>query len=166
MREQRDLVVEKLRKRYAPKLARLEDRIRRAEQSTEVQREQHREKKMATAVSLGATVLGAIFGRRASSVGTVGRVATTAQRASRIGREKADVVRAEERVTDLEQQLRDLSAEFEEAVAEMQTPVDLGEIELEKQTIRPRKADIEVEPPLLVWTPWSLSPEGIAEPAY
>lgn len=166
LREQRDLVVEKLRKRYAPKLARLEDRIRRAEQSTEVQREQHREKKMATAVSLGATVLGAIFGRRASSVGTVGRVATTAQRASRIGREKADVVRAEERVTDLEQQLRDLSAEFEEAVAEMQTPVDLGEIELEKQTIRPRKADIEVEPPLLVWTPWSLSPEGIAEPAY
>jgi hypothetical protein len=166
LREERDLEVEKLRKRYAPKLAQLEDRIRRAERTIEVQREQHRETKMATAVSLGATVLGAIFGRRARSVGTVGRAATTARRASRIGREKTDVVRAEERVEELEQRLRDLSSQFEDAVAEMQTPIDLREIELEQQSIRPRKADIEVEPPLLVWTPWSLSPDGIAEPAY
>jgi DNA helicase HerA-like ATPase len=166
LRERRDLAVEKLRKRYTPKLARLEDRIRQAERRAEVQREQHRETKMSAAVSLGATVLGALFGRRARSVGTVGRAATTARRAGRIGREKADVSRAEERVEELSQQLRDLSAEFEEAAAELAHPIDPSEIELEEKILRPRKSDIEVEPLVLVWAPWSVSPQGIAEPAY
>jgi len=166
LREQRDLRVEKLRKRYAPKLARLEDRIRRAERQVEVQREQHQEKKLAAAVSLGATVLGALFGRRAGSVGTVGRAATTARSASRIGREKADVARAAARVTDLQEDLRHLSDEFEDAAAEMETPLDAADIELDEKLVRPRKSDIEIEPLALVWTPWSVSPEGIAEPAY
>jgi hypothetical protein len=166
LREARDLEVEKLRKRYAPRLARLEDRIRRAEHKVEVQREQVQEKKLAAAVSLGSTVLGALFGRRARSVGTVGRAATTARAASRIGRERADVERAEERVADLQQQLQALSDEFEDSVAEIETPVDPAAIELEEKTIRPRKSDLEVEPVALVWTPWAVSPEGTAEPAY
>jgi len=166
LREQRDLEVEKLRKRYAPKLARLEDRIRAAERRAEVQREQHRESKMAAAVSLGATVLGAVFGRRARSVGTVGRAATTARRASRIGREGADVERAEEQVQELARQLRELSAEFEAAAAQLRAPIDPSGIELEEKTLRARKSDLELESLLLVWAPWSVSPEGIAEPAY
>jgi hypothetical protein len=166
LREKRDLEVEKLRKRYAPRLARLEDRIRQAEHRAEVQREQHRESKMAAAVSLGATVLGAVFGRRARSVGTVGRAATTARRASRIGREKADVTRAEERMQELAQQLRELSAEFEAAVDELEAPIDPAAIELTEKTLRPRKSDLTVESLDLVWVPWSVSPEGIAEPAF
>jgi len=166
LREARDLEVEKLRKRWAPRLARLEDRIRRAEQTVEVQREQAKEKKLAAAVSLGSTVLGALFGRRVRSVGTVGRAATTARAASRIGREQADVERAEERVADLQQQLQAMSDEFEDTVAEIETPIDPAEIELEEKTIRARKGDLEVEPLALVWTPWSVSPDGTAEPAF
>jgi len=166
LREARDLEVEKLRTRWAPKLARLEDRIRRAEHAVEVQREQAKEKKLAAAVSLGSTVLGALFGRRARSVGTVGRAATPARTASRIGREQADVSRAEERVADLQAQLEALSDEFEDAVAGIETPIDPAEIALEEKTIRARKADLEVEPLALVWTPWSVSPEGTAEVAF
>ena len=166
LREARDREVEKLRAHWAPKLATLADRIRRAEQHVEVQSEQHRERKLETAVSLGATVLGALFGRRAGSVGTVGRAATTARRASRVGREKADVARAEERVEDLREQLRALEAEFEQAVAGLEAPLDPRQIALEQKTVRPRKADLEAAAPLLVWTPWSVSPEGIAEPAF
>jgi hypothetical protein len=73
LRERRDLELEKLRKRYTPKLARLQDRIRRAEQRVEREQDQQRQQKLQTAVSLGATVLGALFGRRVASVGTVGR---------------------------------------------------------------------------------------------
>jgi hypothetical protein len=117
-------------------------------------------------VSLGATVLGALFGRRARSVGTVGRAATTARSASRIGRERADVSRAEERVAELQDELRRLSDEFEDAAAALELDVDPTAIELEEKVIRPRKSDVEVEPVTLVWTPWSVSPEGIAEPAW
>jgi hypothetical protein len=166
LRETRDRELEKLRARFAPKLATLADRIRRAEQHAEVQAEQHRERKLETAVSLGATVLGALFGRRAGGVGTVGRAATTARRASRVGREKADVVRAEDRVEDLREQLQSLEAEFEQAAAALVAPPDPGAIGLEQRRVAPRKTDLEVAPPLLVWTPWSVSPEGIAEPAF
>jgi hypothetical protein len=166
LREQRDREVEKLRRKYAPKLARLEDRIAAAERRAEVQREQARETKVAAAVSLGATVLGALFGRRARSVGTVGRAATTARSASRIGREQADVSRAEERVAELQEDLRRLSDEFEDAASALELDVDPASIALEEKVIRPRKSDVEVEPVALVWTPWRVSPAGIAEPAF
>ena len=55
LREQRDLQVEKLRKRYAPKLARLEERIRTAEARVGKEQEQVKQQKLQTMVSMGAS---------------------------------------------------------------------------------------------------------------
>jgi hypothetical protein len=65
-----------LRERYAPKLARLGDRIRRAPQRVEVEKSQYRQQKMQTAVSIGATVLGR------SSVASLAVSATSGARRS------------------------------------------------------------------------------------
>ena len=62
-REKRDESVEKLRKAYAPKTAALEERIRRAEQAAEREKEQANQQKMQTAISVGATLLGAFSGQ-------------------------------------------------------------------------------------------------------
>jgi hypothetical protein len=62
-REDRDAKVEKLRRAYAPKIAALEDRIRRADQATQREREQASQQKVQTALSIGATLLGAFMGR-------------------------------------------------------------------------------------------------------
>ena len=64
VREERDLAVEKLRQRYAPKLARLQERIRAADQRVEVEQSQYTQKRAQTAISIGATVVGALFGRK------------------------------------------------------------------------------------------------------
>lgn len=40
------------------------------------------------------------------------------------------------------------------------------EAELEEVTVRPRKTDIEASRPALVWTPWRVDAEGIAERAF
>ena len=161
-RERRDLEIEKLRKRYAPKLAQLQDRIARAEHSLAREQEQHQQQKLQTAVSIGATVLGALFGRKAASVGTIGRASTALGRAGRIGRERADVKRAGERIEDFRDQLRKLEAEFEASVEEAGDRIDPSAVEIEAYPVRPRKSDIAVDAVSLVWVPWWVSAEGIA----
>ncbi len=164
--EKRDLELEKLRKRYAPKLARLGDRIRKAEQRVERESSQYRQQKMHTMVSVGATLLGALFGRKLGSIGNVGRATTAARGASRAARERGDVGRAQEDAEALEQQLQELEAEFEERLEAVRDQWDDSELVCEELPIRPRKADLTVERVALVWTPWRVGAEGIAEPDF
>ncbi len=58
LREKKDKAVEKLRKRYGPKLARLRDRILKAEERLAKEQSQYEDQKTQTAISFGATLLG------------------------------------------------------------------------------------------------------------
>lgn len=165
-REARDLKVERLRTKYAPKLARIEDRIRAAEQRVEREQSQYKQQKMQSAISLGATLLGAVLGRKVASARNVGRATTAVRGMGRAARERGDVARARESAEALREQLEALGAEFEEAVAEAGDSLDVRDLELVKMEIRPRKSDISVGDVLFVWTPWRVGPEGIAEPLY
>ena len=166
MREKRDLEVEKLRKRYAPKLARLADRVRKGEQRVEREQSQYRQQKMHTVVSVGATLLGALFGRKLGSLGNVGRATTAARGASRTARERGDIARAREDVEVLEEQLQELEAEFEGRLEVLRDQLAEGDLAFEELPIRPRKSDLSVESVVLVWTPWRVDAEGIAEPDF
>ena len=162
--EERDEKLEKLRKKYAPKLARLQDRIERAEQKVDREQEQYKDRKAQTAVSFGATVMGALFGRKLASVGNVGRAASAAKNVSRTAREKADIGRAEERVLDYQEQLRELEEEFQ---ADLEAAEDAAmdmELDIEELRINAKKADLDVERLSLVWIPTRISEDGVAEP--
>ncbi len=164
LRERRDRDVEKLRKRYQPKLARLRDQIVTAEQRVEREQEQYKEKKTQTAISFGSTLLGALFGRKLGS-STVGRATTTARRAGRAAREKQDVARAREKLVALQGKLKDLQAEFERELEQQDRLPDVEDLELAEVVVRPRKTDLDVGAPTLVWTAWIVDADGIAEPA-
>jgi len=75
-REQRDEATEKLRQKYASKMATLEEQARRAQQAVEREAEQAKQQKMQTAVSVGATLLSAFVGRKAISYSSLGRATT------------------------------------------------------------------------------------------
>ena len=165
-REKRDLAVEKLRKRYAPKLKRLEQKIRTAEDRLAREQSQYKQQKMQTAISVGATVLGALFGRKVASVGTVGRASTAMRGAGRAARERQDVQRATEQIAEAERQLVDLSAEFEAETEKLRDSLDPSQFEISEKTVRPRKTDISIDNVALAWTPWIVSAEGIAERAF
>ncbi|NNE07322.1 MAG: DUF87 domain-containing protein [Gemmatimonadetes bacterium] len=161
-REDRDLDIEKLRAKYAPKLARMEDRIRKAEQRVEKEQEQYKQQKLQTVISVGAGILGAVFGRKSSGI----TKATTAVRgAGRAARERGDISRAEENVEALQVELEELNAQFEEEIAELEAGVDPSEFELAETDVRPRKTDIEIAKFGLLWRPWKVDADGIAEPA-
>jgi hypothetical protein len=164
--EKRDLELEKLRKRYAPKLATLEERLRKAEVRVSKEESQYGQQKMQTAISLGATILGALFGRKMTSAGTVGRATTSMRGVGRAAREKEDIAMAQKEVEVIQQKVEDLEEEFKEKVGRMQEEFTSEELELEELQIRPRKGDISIGTIALVWTPWRLEQSGLAEPAF
>ena len=163
LRERRDAAVGKLRARYAPKLQRAEQKVRRTADEVERQRSQRTSQAMGAAISVGATVLGALFGRRTRG-GTIGRAATAARGATRAAQEHGDVARALEESAAAEAELRALDAEFRAESAALRAGA--GEPVLEELPLRARKTDTRVERVALVWLPYRASADGRAEPAF
>jgi hypothetical protein len=166
MHEKRDLEVEKLRKRYAPKLARMQERLRKAQVRVEREKSQLGQQKVQTAVSVGATILGAIFGRKTLSAGTIGRATTSMRGAGRMAREKQDIARAQREVQVVNEKLIALEEEFQTEIAELKMDFQPEDLELIEILVRPRKTDIMIDRFALVWAPWKVSQAGIAEPAF
>jgi hypothetical protein len=163
-REERDRAVAELRERYAPKTGALEERIRRAEQAVAREQEQAQTQKMQTAISIGATLLGAFLGRKAVSTSTMGRAATAARTASRTWKETQDVGRATETVESLKQQLQDLEAQFAAETKELEAAINPMTGALETVSVKPKKTNISVRLVALAWTPhWQDSAGGLTQ---
>jgi len=152
LRERRDAAVEALRKKYAAKLGALEDRERRAGQKVEREKAQASDKTLSTALSVGGSLLGALFGggRRSSAIS---KASTAARSVSRASKERADVAHAEADMQALRQQIDELNAELEAEVARLEVEFDPASTPVESVAVKPRKADIAVEDVALVWVP-------------
>ena len=153
-REARDETSDKLRQKYAAKTATLQQQETRAEQAVDREAEQAKARKMQTAISLGATVLGAFLGRKAISTGTLGRATTTMRDVSRSMDEAGDVQRAQQNLDSAKQRLADLEAEFQSELDALEGRDDPGAVTLDKVLMRPRKSDITVDSLGLAWMPY------------
>jgi hypothetical protein len=160
VREQRDARNAKLREKFAPRIAALQAQLQRARDRTGRERDQYSQQKMQTAISVGATILGAFLGRRAISAGSIGRATTAARSASRAGRESSDVQRAEESEEQLGQRLADLNRELEEAATALQGALEPQSMALRPVIVAARKSDIVVGKVELLWTPWRTGTDG------
>jgi hypothetical protein len=159
-REQRDKAGEALRAKYGPRIASLQERLRRAQQSVDREAEQAKQQKAQTAISFGATLLGAFVGRRALGATTLGRATTAARGVSRSMKEQEDVGRAQETVASLQQKLAELEEEFRTETAALEAKLDPQAEELDSLNLRPKKADISVQLVALAWAPfWDRSGE-------
>ena len=165
LRERRDIEVSKIKAKYATKLQTLTDRVRRAEEKVEREKSQASHQKLSTALGVGATLLGALMGRRVASVGNIGRAASTMKSASKIGKEAADVERAGESLEITKQRLADLESQFEAEVEALQGQFEPDAVSIERTQVRPRKSDITIGAVGLCWTPWKKSSDGLVEPA-
>lgn len=165
-REKRDDMVEQLRQKYAPKVAALQDRIRKAQETVAREKAQADQQKMQTAISIGATLLGALGGRKINSSGNIGKATTAVRGASRAAKEGQDVGRAEDNVEVLQQRLKDLNAEIEEQTQELMSAVDPQTEVFETVTIKPKKTNIAVQLCTLVWAPHWKEAQGTITPAW
>ena len=163
-RQDRDERVEKLRAKYAPKLALVQERIRKAQQKVEKEQAQASQQTLQTALSFGSSLLGALFSRKIGSAANVSRAASAARAAGRIDREKQDVTLAQENVQQYQDQLAELDAQFKAETAALDDSVNADKLELEDIVIKPKKADINVTLVALVWMPGAAGNDGTTTP--
>jgi hypothetical protein len=152
-REARDKEVDAVRRKFAEKRARAEAAWRRAEQSVQRETEQASQAKLQTAVSFGATVLGALLGRKAISTSTLGRATTAARGAGRAYKESEDVGRAQETVAAAKKALDDLDAQIAEETAGIAARYDADASNLDTVSLAPKRGQIIVQAIGLGWIP-------------
>lgn len=152
-RQDRDAAMDKLRRKYAPKIAALEDKIRRAEERVAREQAQARSQQINTVLDVGATILGAFMGRKAVSRTNLNRAGSAMRSVSRASRESQDVKSAEETLALLQQQVADLNAEFDAEVAAHAAGGAAQTEVLEIVAVKPQKTGISVKLLALAWAP-------------
>jgi hypothetical protein len=152
LREKRDDAIDKLRQKYAPRLQTLDDQLRRADDRIERERGQLSDQKMQTAINVGTSILGALFGRKLNAT-TLSRVGTAARGAGRLGRESADVDRAQESREVLQQRRTDLANELEQEVARLKSELNPDLVDLQTTSVAARRSDTQILKFGLAWVP-------------
>jgi len=153
-RERRDEAVEVLRKKYAPKIAALQEKVRKAQLAVDREADQAKQAGLQTVISVGATLLGAFMGRKTAIKSTLGKAATAARGVGRTAQQQGDVGRAKETVQTYQQQLEDLNAEFKAETDALESRIDPSSETLESVVFKPRKTDIDVQLVALAWAPF------------
>jgi hypothetical protein len=162
--EARDEVTERLRKKYAPKIATLQERIRRAEQAVARESAEASTSQLQTVISVGATLIGAFLGRKAVSTSTLGRATTAARGVGRAMKDRQDIARATETVEALRLQLSELEAAFRAEIE--QAGGNTVHETFERVEVRASRANVAVELIALAWAPWWRPPGQAALPAW
>lgn len=167
LREARDAAVEALQAKYAKEFAKLEERIRKAEQAVENKQAQARTSTVGTVINFGSTVLGSIFGgRKVVTAGNISKAATAARSASRTLQQNQSVEAAQENLDVERQKLEDLHAQMTREIDEMTARLNDANVTLETKEIKPTKTNISVRLFGLAWAPFVVDDKGIATPAF
>jgi hypothetical protein len=164
LREERDLAIEKLRQKYAPKFAALQEQLRKAEQRKAKEQEQAKSQTWGTMLTVGSSLLGAFLGRKKVSAVNISRAATAARAAGKLAKERSDIDFAEQNVEAVQQRLAALEQEFQAEMEKLSGHIDLSTIELEKLVVQPRKSDITISQVALLWTPCAITADGTTTP--
>ena len=151
-REARDGAVETLRARFAPKVTRLEEKKRKAQEVVDREQSQVGQQKLQTAVSLGATMLGALMGRKAVTLSTLGRATTAARGVGRSMKEAQDVERAQVKLQEAEAEIAALNAELEREIAAVERTADVN-APLDVIEIKPKRGNVDIRLVALAWQP-------------
>ncbi len=165
-REMRDSMVEDLRRKYAPKIAAAQERLRRTQQAVERESEQAKAQTVQTAISFGTTLLGAFMGRKAVKASTLGRATTAARGVGRTLKESQDIGRAKETVEAAQQRLEELDQELRAETAAVEARMNAASEPLETLVLRPKKTHIAVQLVALVWAPYATGADGSLVPAW
>lgn len=150
-RERRDFELDLLRKKYASKfdtLSRQESSLR---MQVEKEEEQYSQQKLQTAISVGGSLLGALFGR--SARGSLGGATTAARGAGRAYREHQDVEQAQEKLAESQQRKAALEQQLQAEADRVAANFDPQLETLQEIAIRPKKTDILVRASGLLWMP-------------
>jgi hypothetical protein len=154
-RANRDAAVDAVRRKFAARRDSLNAKVQRAEAAVARESEQAAQQKVQTAVSFGATVLGALLGRKAVSTGSLGRATTAARGVGRTMKEAGDVKRAQESRGALQRQIEELDRQIA-AETDAIAAAYAAEPVFERVSIAPKRGQVAVQFVTLGWMPAAL----------
>ena len=165
-KEERDMEIEALRLKYQASYQKLELAANKAQAAVDREAAQARSAKINTAVNIGQTILGALFGRKALSRSTISKTSTAARSASRAFEQSGDVGRAEDRVAEVESQMVELKNQMDTAMTEIRLAADPDRLTLQKTPIRALKKNIAINAFGLAWLPCYQTGTGSLDAAW
>jgi hypothetical protein len=151
-RAARDEAVDGVRRKYAAKQAQLAERLRRAEAAVDRETDQASQAKLQTMLSVGATVLGALLGRKTISASTLGRATTAARGVGRSMKESEDIKRAGESAEAVRSQINDLDAQVLAETKQIAARYE-SDPEIERISLTPKRGQVSVQFVALGWMP-------------
>lgn len=152
LREKRDKDAAAIKAKYEGLYEKLQEKLRAAQQKAMKDQEQVGRQKMDTYISVGSTLLGAIFGKNPLSRGTIDKAGTTARRAQKIQKDEQQATLSQSKTDEIESQIADLDASLKEELSKLDDQTDVSNVKIEKASVRPRKSDIIVEGLSLYWS--------------
>lgn len=158
LREQRDAAMDKVRKRFEAKRTTLERRELQKEQAVQRESQQAGARTTEAVVTVGTTILGALFGRKAPSASRIG---TSINKGTRAYQDQGDVARAKEALAQTQAEKAALEAEMQgELAAVSATPVQAETIELDTVSVTPTARDVAVRYLGVAWVPYLQGADG------
>lgn len=151
-REERDAAVRKLREKFAARRSAAARKVAQTREAVEREKSQARSAQMQTAISVGTTILGALFGRRGSGLGHISRAGTAARGATRAMKQTSDVGTAQERLAAAEKAAAELEAELEAEIAALPAPSAAGLNPPVTLRLKLLPAILQVQSSGLLWT--------------
>lgn len=151
LRNLKEMAVETLEGRYRSKQRGLEDKLDRALDKLDKEKQDVAVQTKDSLISFGVAVVGAFLGRKTFSATNVNRAARGLRSVGRVAKEKGEVQRAEEEVVEVRASLEELAREVEEKVNEVDAMYDPENYGIEAFSIKPRRADIFEVQVALVW---------------
>lgn len=141
----------KLTEKFQKEKARLEDKLNKALLKLDKEQKEVKSKGLEAAISVGTSIIGAIFGRNLLSRTNLGKVASSAKSANKILKERDDVKLSEQTVAEINADIEALMAKFEEEVGKLKEKNDVKNIDINEIEISPKNSDIYDEKVVILW---------------
>lgn len=158
-REERDEELDELQEKYAAKIEKIEDKIRKEEFDLEQAQSEVRSRRTQEMVGVAETIFSVFVKGRSRSFSS----SATKRRMSRKASEKLEESKAD--LEELDQDMADLQNELKEKLSEIRQKWDELEAGLSKKEITPRRTDIKLDQLMLVWHPFWVNSQGKRTPA-
>ncbi|MBR8465071.1 ATP-binding protein [Campylobacter sp. faydin G-140] len=138
--------------KFQKERAKLEDRLNKATIKLEKEQKDMATSGLNAAISIGTSILGALFGTKLLSSSNATKIATSARSASKVLKERSDVKLSEQNVAQINMQIDELMAKFQSEIEAVKSANDVKNITLNITQITPKKSDIYDENVVLLWS--------------
>ena len=148
-REERDAEVDKLKKKYAKKLDKLEDKLSKLEFDLTDDEAEYKARKREELVGAGESVLSIFMGSRRTS-----RATTIARRRRMTSKAKRKIDETKEGIARVKEDSSKLEAELKKAVDQIVKKYENIAEDLKEEEVKPKRADVKINLVALAWKPY------------